>query len=389
MKLILNKKIAVIAVGLSLSSLSLAADINFSGFANVTGGYVFSGSPTPNQYPADTPNPFIYQPNSANGAQTYKCPCFAGNYEYAGMYEYHNFSMTPETSVGLQAQIKIDPKLSATVQMVARGADNFKADIDWAYVSYELSPELTLQAGHKRLPIYNYSDYMYVGYAYPWVRPPQDLYGWQIYSYDGINLLGRKSFGDLSITGNVWIGNQRDKNNATLGQIYYGTTIDEQWSNIIGAYVDFNKSDEYDLRLVMMKNDVTRSSTYSGSTSLLNDKVGQTFYGISFNVDKNDWIARTEINYFTRPSNKDTYKIYLASLGYKFTPTVSGYLTQSSFQENYAGGAEHHKTNTITARWDFTHSANLKFQLDDIKEYSDFPFTGNAKMFSVSYNTTF
>lgn len=381
--------LAALAASFVLTGQAFAADLSFSGFANVTGGYVLSGSPTPGVYPDGTKAPFTYQPNSANASQSYNCPCFVGNYEYAGVYEYQKFSLSPETSFGLQTQIKIDPKLSATVQLVTRGADGYKANVDWAYASYELSPELTLQAGHKRLPIYNYSDYMYVGYAYPWVRPPQDLYGWQIYSYDGINLQGRKSFGDLNITGNIWAGGQRDKDNATLGKIYYGATIDEEWSGIVGAYVDFNKNDEYNLRLVMMKNDVTRSSTFAGTTTVLNDKVGQTFYGVSFNVDKNDWILRTEANLFVRPSTEDTYRIFLASVGYRFTPQVSGYLTRSGFHETYAGGAERHDTNSASIRWDFNRSANLKFQYDDIREYSDYPLTGNAKMISMSYTTTF
>ena len=76
----------------------------------------------------------------------------------------------------------IDDRLSATPASGRVAPSNFKADVDWAYVSYELTPKLLVQAGHKRLPIYYYSDFMYVGYAYPWVRPPQDLYGWRVFS---------------------------------------------------------------------------------------------------------------------------------------------------------------------------------------------------------------
>lgn len=89
---------------------------------------------------------------------------------------------------GSQGDFKFTPEFSATVQAVARGADN-SVGIDWAYLSYNLLPNLKLQVGHKRLPRYYYSDFMYIGYAYPWVRPAPDLYGWQTYAYEGANLL--------------------------------------------------------------------------------------------------------------------------------------------------------------------------------------------------------
>jgi len=89
-----------------------------------------------------------------------------GQREQAGVYENNDWSFGAESSLGLQGNFTVDDKLSATLQVVARGGNSYRADVDWAYLSYELTPKLLLQAGHKRLPIYYYSDFMYVGYSY-------------------------------------------------------------------------------------------------------------------------------------------------------------------------------------------------------------------------------
>ena len=52
--------------------------------------------------------------------------------------------------------------------------------------------------GRKRLPIY-YSDFQDVGFAYTWVRPPTDLYGWEIVSYNGVNATYRGDWGGWAV----------------------------------------------------------------------------------------------------------------------------------------------------------------------------------------------
>ncbi|MBV1776379.1 hypothetical protein KSF73_11720 [Burkholderiaceae bacterium DAT-1] len=365
-----------------------ALETTISGFANVTAGRVMGGSAT-DQYPAGTEAPFTYQPNSDNGAVKYQCPCFVGNFEYAGMYQYHEWTFSPESSFGLQAQFKVDPQLTATVQMVARGANGYKGDIDWAYLGYELNGHWTVQAGHKRLPIYNYSDYMYVGYAYPWVRPSADLYGWQVYSYNGVNAMYKDVMGDWAITGNVWAGEQHDTDNRELGLIYYGKTIDEKWKNIVGGYLDIS-NDVYDFRAITMHNTVERYATFGGVTELKVNNVAQSFYGLAFNVDTDSFIWRSEANYFTRPSVKDNYMSYLFSAGYHFTPEWSGYVSWSRFKERFANDvSEIHVTTSATARWDFRKGQALKLQYDHLDDRSQYGFTGNANMLSMSWNVVF
>jgi hypothetical protein len=69
--------------------------------------------------------------------------------------------------VAVQMRAEISDKLNATIQLVAKGADGWSPDVDWAYLSYQTSPDGSLMVGRRMLPMYYFSEYMEVGYAYP------------------------------------------------------------------------------------------------------------------------------------------------------------------------------------------------------------------------------
>lgn len=386
-KILIQSVFATTMASAGLSAYALETTIN--GFVNVTAGKTVSGHKE-NYTP----------PFGATGSevpQVYHCPCFVANWEHVGVYENNDWNATAETSIGLQGNFAVDDRLSATLQIVGRGAENFKADVDWAYISYELTPKLLVQAGHKRLPIYYYSDFMYVGYAYPWVRPPSDLYGWQVYAYNGANLLFRDSYGDWSMKANLWLGESRDNDNAMMSKLYYGGRIDESWKDIIGGYVDFS-NDYIGMRAVTMRNKVDRTQYVAGTAYPMLSDVVQTFFGLALNADWNNFILRSEMNQFERPQSQNIYKSYLVGGGYKFGQ-VTAMLTRSKFREIARDWeeVESHNTNSATLRWDFHKSAALKLQFDQVEDESKFNlitgnvngFTGDTKVVTVSLQAVF
>jgi hypothetical protein len=371
---------------------AVAFESKFTGFAQVTVGRVISGDTTEGQS-----NTSPYSLFSSSEFKNYNCPCFIGNYEYAGVYEYKKTQIAPETVVGLQGDFTFTPELSATAQAVARGADS-SVGIDWAYLSYKLTPNLKVQVGHKRLPLYYYSDFMYIGYAYPWIRPAADLYGWQTYAYEGANLLYKTNWNQWAITSNAWIGTHSDKNNALLGKIYYAEKIEENWKKMIGGYVEAT-NDTISVRGIFMKTEVERfvfvdgvkTPVMGGPNDTTVNNVGQNFFGLAFNVDYEDWLIRTEMNYIDRPSVKNTYTTQSYSAGRQFGQhTVM--LGWSQFRERsgvWPDGIEKHTTKSLSYRWDYAKSQAIKMQYDTIKDESKFLFTGNAHLLSASWNYTF
>ena len=97
-------------------------------------------------------------------------------------------SFMPDTLVGIQAMADLGQGLSATTQLIARGQDSYDVSAEWAYLSYQASPNFRINAGRQRMPLYIFSDYLDVGYAYHWVSPPGSFYNAPVSAFDGISL---------------------------------------------------------------------------------------------------------------------------------------------------------------------------------------------------------
>lgn len=377
---------AFILLHLHISSVQ-AVETKLSGFAQITVGRVIGGSPTTGQ---GGTAPYIY---SGKPGTSFVCPCFSTNYEYVGVNEYGKTQFEPETLAAIQGDMTFNSEASATVQAVARTADK-SARIDWAYISYKFTPDLTFQAGHKRMPLYYYSDFEYVGYAYPWIRPPQDVYGWQIYAYNGANLMHTSNWNRWAVTSNIWAGEGTDKDNALLGKLYYNNQIEENWKDMIGGYLEAS-NDSVMARVVYMHTTLERFNVIGGvkSPALYNglNNIGQIFYGYSLNADYNNFLFRSEAYYNDRPDVQNYYHGQFYSGGYKFgSHTIM--LTWSESRERAAfwpTGVEVHQTNSLSYRWDFAKSYAFKAQYDEVKDTSGWLFTGNAKLISTSLQTVF
>ena len=69
------------------------------------------------------------------------------------------------------------------LQIVARGrprqlsADKYELNATWAYLNYKFNEQVSIKAGRILVPVYLLSQYVDVAYAYPWIKPPQEIYG--------------------------------------------------------------------------------------------------------------------------------------------------------------------------------------------------------------------
>lgn len=60
--------------------------------------------------------------------------------------------------------------------------------VDWAYASYRPTPQWTWRLGRTTPDVFLLVDYRNVGFAYPWVRPNPEFYGWlSLDSMDGLD----------------------------------------------------------------------------------------------------------------------------------------------------------------------------------------------------------
>ena len=115
-----------------------------------------------------------------------------------------------DSRIGIQISAKVNPKVDVTGQLLARGReDNYSMKADWAFVTYHVNDPLALRGGKVKLTTFLISDYIEVGYAYPWIRPPQEVYSSNpISTINGVDMLLRLNVGDFTF----------------LFQPYYGTS---------------------------------------------------------------------------------------------------------------------------------------------------------------------
>ena len=84
-----------------------------------------------------------------------------------------------DSKLGGQLDLHVDARWSAVVQVVTeqRLDYSYQPRVEWANLKYQATPELAVRFGRIALPMFIAADYRKVGYAYPWVRTPIEVYG--------------------------------------------------------------------------------------------------------------------------------------------------------------------------------------------------------------------
>ena len=357
---------------LLMLSANALADVNFTGFASINAGKVLSGDGVPHY-----------------GVE----PSFLADYPLVSAYN-EDISFKPESLFGLQVSSDLGDGLSATAQIVARGADDFNAQFEWAYISYDINESWTLQAGKKRLPLFYYSDFYDVGYAYVWMRPPADTYTWQIFNYNGINALYSGQAGDWSIAGNIYAGSEESDNNKLLSEFFFIEPTTEIWKNITGAVINLS-NDWLEMRFTYMQ--YTNKRFRSGEPTLWGGKDEREgkFFGASFNADFGDYFILTELNRLDLEDDGELDSMML-TLGYRmneFTPFIA-YSALDQGGEYLDGGpiddGEDHNTFSVGLRYDFHPSAAFKVQFDRVEDKSfEYAVAGDSESLTFGVDLVF
>ncbi|NYE60653.1 hypothetical protein FHW58_001805 [Duganella sp. 1224] len=108
------------------------------------------------------------------------------------------WSPTVDSRVGVQAGVDLNSAWSAVVQLVSERTlrNHYTPSVEWAYLQYRATPDLSLRAGRITLPLFLTGDYRKAGYALPWVRPPVEVYGAiPLSSSDGVDVSYRWQVG--------------------------------------------------------------------------------------------------------------------------------------------------------------------------------------------------
>ena len=143
-KHILNAS-AGLALLISTGACSIEPEFDISGFGQVVGGYLNTDKAT-----------------------------------YQGYDD--SFSIDQQSILGLQADVQFNKYISASGQAVAYASDTKTSGLEWLFVNITPSQRWQVRLGRHKTPFFNYSDSVDVGFTYPWVTLPQQVYNFYLFS---------------------------------------------------------------------------------------------------------------------------------------------------------------------------------------------------------------
>ena len=230
-----------------------------------------------------------------------------------------------DTRFGLQISSDVSESMSVVAQLLGRGTNsNFDAIVEWAYVDWEFADWVSMRAGKIKQPVYLVNDYVEVGYAYPWIRPPVEVY----YLNNPLNTVNGAGFllsfpvGPGTLSFYPYIGSERDDIPNTGGAAYF------EAENIYGIDVKYSGRG-YTVHASNFQCDV---NTFGGLTDVptafgfdvavdLNGKgeCDVTAAGFTFDVANvvvyAEWQDRTTTETLSRPFGDQ--EAWYATLGYR------------------------------------------------------------------------
>ena len=290
------KKLSVaVAVCAVLASSYASAEVRINGFASIVGGKSLDSDSTLYGYDDD-------------------------------------ISFKNESKFALQLSADLHEKLTATAQIIARGEDDFDATFEWAYVTYEYSDELQFSAGKMRVPFYKYSDFLDVGYAYRWVRPPKSVYGIPFSTYEGLSVVYSSQLGDWDSTlqgfygafdGDIDVfGTELPAELNNLGGVNWSLSYD--WFSARAAYIvaDTSISSE-DSGLIGLVSVLSDSGLTNTANDLITEEDKTSFVGVGFSIDYENFLFDAEYTQFeVEDSILPEQSQYYASVGYRIDSVI-------------------------------------------------------------------
>jgi hypothetical protein len=375
--------IALAMASVMLAPLAQASDVNISGFLSVGGGMVDDET----------------------------------SVSYDG---YSEEDLTFDRNLlGLQVTGKVSERITATAQLLARSENDYQVDAEWAYLTWQASDNGKVRAGRLRTPLYMYSDFLDVGYSYPWISAPNEVYYLPFNSVDGIDYYLTAALGSFDTSFQAYFGSfdsdfsfeDGTQGNASLrNQMGVAVTFGKDWWNFRAAYHQSDLTvDVFSPTLdgFVAQLEANPNFAYLAPRITIDDDQG-TFAQIGLNIDTGMFVAAAEHVEFEVKETmlaKNVRDYVMVGLRFgDFLFHVTGSKADDEIAALSAGVPASAQTaqliGTLDAiaaarnverdvisfgtRWDVASGTALKLQLDDVDDVR-----GEQKVLSVALQAVF
>ncbi len=280
-----------------------------------------------------------------------------------------NWSTANDSRIAVHLAADFTPKVSAVLQVISEYhiGNTFQPEVEWANVKYAFTPDIYIRIGRTELPTFLDSKNKDVGYSYPWVRPPLELYHQlAISSSDGIDAMYR-----------LEIGEARNSIKAVFGRNEIERVTSSSTSRNMWGIFDVI---EYGPATFNIGYQERESASKNLTTEITGPWVRNSDLSFGASYDPGDWFVISEWM-----QRKSTYKVgaMYVSAGYrvkKFTPFLTysqnspgsflpGIAAPSPNTIRLAGRTQ--STVSMGVRWDFRNNTDLKLQYDQVRPGND------------------
>lgn len=233
----------------------------------------------------------------------------AGITHLGGESDGHGYGVTGQTDdnwrgdqlskVGGQFQYGITDTIGFTAQGTVKAIqDTYKPNLEWMYLSWQATDKLSLRTGRLRTPVYMYSESLDVGFTYPWIRLPDEVYSQvQLSNYEGADAVYTLPLSFGSVTFQAAGGQAKDRNYFVLDD---QSRID--YKNIFAANVSLATNDFGTLRVGYVEADLdidvnavvrTPFGVRSQNFNKLGGNKGK-FTSVGYQYDNGTWLTADE-----------------------------------------------------------------------------------------------
>ncbi len=265
------------------------------------------------------------------------------------------YDFQSDSKLGVQLSAHFTDKLSAVIQVLAQHEydNSFKPRLEWANVKYAFTPDFSVRVGRIELPTFLNSEYRNVGYAFPWVRLPVEMYNTQpLTNSDGADVSYR--FGTRGVSNTV--------------RVAYGYTV---------LHVNPGAS-RTEGKGILSLDDTVEFGNFTGHAGYQHATVKLpvlpdepvNVYTVAASYDPGRWFVQAELARVTTAQVTPGYVSGYVTGGVRYAKATfyATYAEEHSLDHpvaipNYNNGQ---RDVSVGVRWDFVKNVDLKVQFDHV-----------------------
>ncbi|MBF7074400.1 hypothetical protein ISG33_13420 [Glaciecola sp. MH2013] len=346
----------------------------------------------------------------------------------------NDIDLSQQSLIALQGEFRISDALSISSQLLAHSSAERDSGVEWLYLTYQPNNNWRFKLGKLRTPFFRYSDTIDVGFAYPWISPPQQVYSGFLFSnYEGVTGSYLFSYGGVNFDLEAYYGRydgeitREDERVDLEADEIKGLIFSASKGNLTARISATQSSDFFaDVPAFTQFSEILERAGFTENAESLRFNGKVTGYQANINYDTLDYflaaewtrirsdllvVPQVDAYYFTAGYNFYPFQIH-ASYSTSDTnnivpvnqipPGVSPQLDQISFvYEQITGNLPEYDLDSVTlgARWDFLHNMSAKAEITVLdgepgqrsfySEIADPSFDRKATLYQVAIEWVF